>query len=398
MRPVLPSVIKILVISLFLANCLFLGAACNKGKDTEGEDSTSTARVDKDSSDTGDSKAPDETIQGVPVEVTRAVTGEISSYILLSSTIETESRVDIYSQAPGLVDRILVEEGDHVSKGSVLARLDDKEYALDEAKAEVAFHKLENEFKRLEHMHHDELISVEEFENAGYERRRAELEWQKTKLLLEYTRIESPINGVVSERMINIGDRITTNAKVFSIVNLDSLIAVVYVPEREINRVGIGQDVKISSGFLEDEEISGWVKRISPVVDPNSGTFKVTIGLEGSAMKVRPGMFVNVYIVTGTHGDAILVPRDAIVYDGGREYIFLASEESTATKIEREKGFSNNQIVEVLSGVEHDDMVIVVGQSGIKDGAKVTILDQEDSKDTEEEELVVDSTEHSQNI
>jgi membrane fusion protein (multidrug efflux system) len=185
---------------------------------------------------------------------------------------------------------------------------------------------------------------------------------------------------------------------VFSIVNLDSLIAVVHVPEREIGRVRHGQKVTISSDFMEEEEMVGWVKRISPVVDPNSGTFKVTVGLKNHTIEIKPGMFVNVHIVTDTHDNAILVPRDAIVYDGGREYIFLASEESTATKIELDKGFSDNRTVEVLSGVENNDMVIVVGQSGIKDGAKVKILDDEQTRDTEEEELAVDSTEHSRKL
>jgi len=404
MRLILSNAVRGVVLFLFLISCLIPMTACNKNSDADVDEESEAVQAAGDSTGTSSSEKKDGKTrgeaQGVPVEVTLAYAGKISSYILLSSTIETESQVQIFSQAAGLVDRILVEEGDHVRKGAVLARLDDKEYALDEAKAEVAFHKLQNEYSRIESMYHDDLISVEQYENTGYDLKQAELEWQKAKLLLEYTQLEAQISGVVSERSISVGDRITTNTKVFSIVNLDSLIAVVHIPEREIGRVMLGQDVKITSDFIDDEELAGWVKRISPVVDPNSGTFKVTVGLERSDTHIRPGMFVNVHIVTGTHENAILVPRDAIVYDGGREYIFLASEESTATRIELDKGFSDNRIVEVLSGVASDDMVIVVGQSGIKDGAQVTILDEKDTdnSDEDDEELAIESNEHSQKI
>jgi membrane fusion protein (multidrug efflux system) len=375
------SVLLSAVLSLFLLS----GPACSRDGEAVTETETRTEQAPGDTTDSGDGKREKSSTQGVPVEVTRAVIGEISSSILLSSTVETESRVDVYSQVAGLVDRILVEEGAHVKKGAVLTILDDREYALDEAKAEVSYHQLQNEFERIEHMHGDDLISVEEYENAGYELRQAELEWEKAKLLLDYTRIEAPISGVVSERLVNVGDRITANAKVFSLVNLDSLISVVHVPEREIDNVRLEQDVKIASDFIRDRELEGWVKRISPVVDPNSGTFKVTVGIDGDGMSLKPGMFVSVHIITATHEKAILVPRDAVVYDGGREYIFLASGDSTATRIELDKGFSNNRFVEVLSGVQKDDRVIIVGQSGIKDGARITILGGKASGEEERE-------------
>ncbi len=383
MYPVANSPRKTLLLALLLSSLLFMGTACSKGGNADNNEGTAAEEVTAKSPEDGKEDKNGEK-EGVPVEVVRVVVGEISSYILLSSTIETESRVEVFSQLAGLVDEVKVEEGDRVRKGSILARLNDDEYSLDEAKAEVSFHKLEVDFKRIEKMYQDDLISVEEYENARYELRQAELEWEKARLLLKYTRIEAPISGVVSERLIRVGDRITNNAKVFSIVNMDSLIAVVHVPEREIDRVRLGQEVVIGSDFIEGKELEGWVKRVSPVVDLNSGTFKVTVGLRGRDPGVRPGMFVNVHIVTDTHEKAYLVPRDAIVYDGGREYIFLASEESTATRIELSKGFSNNRTVEVVAGVDMDDLVIVVGQSGIKDGSKIKIL-EERGKEKEEQ-------------
>jgi len=326
-----------LIVATFLSGAFACSKNGNASYDENEEASIAGETGEESNGDDGEEKSEEN--QGVPVEVASVQLGDISSYILLSSTIETERSVDVFPQTTGLVDQLLAEEGDYVRKGSVLARLEDEEYAIDEAKAEVAFRKLENDFKRIEKMYHDKLISVEEYENARFELRQAELEWQKAKLLLKYTRIDAPIGGVVSERLINVGDRIASSTKIFSIVNLDSLIAIVHVPEREIDKVSLDQDVIVGSDFIQGSGIEGWVKRISPVVDPNSGTFKVTVGLKADGLPLKPGMFVNVHIVTGTHENTILVPRDAIVYDGGREYIYLASEESTATRVELDKGF-----------------------------------------------------------
>lgn len=385
MNRTIPVTARDLLFLMLIAGLLIWGPACNPDGNATNRETTAAEASEENVGDRkGEKGKKEDEKPGVPVEVTRVRVGDISSFILLSSTIETESQVDVFSQTSGLVDDIFVEEGDYVRKGAVIARLEDEEYALDEAKAEVVFRKLENDFKRIEKMYNDDLISVEEYETALYGLQESELEWKKTKLLLKYTRIEAPISGVVSGRQIHVGDRINTSTRIFSVVNLDSLIAVVHVPEREIDRVTLRQDVIVSSDFIQGNEVKGRVKRISPVVDPNSGTFKVTVGLKPDGVNLKPGMFVNVHIVTGVHENTLLVPRDAIVYDGGREYIFLASEESTATRLELVKGFSNNRIVEVISGVDSNDHVIVVGQSGIKDGAKIRILNQAASKEAEE--------------
>jgi len=134
----------------------------------------------------------------------------------------------------------------------------------------------------------------------------------------------------------------------------------------------------VESEFLKGMTFEGYVKRISPVVDPKSGTFKVTIGLRDRWRHLRPGIFVNVQIITDTHPEAILVPKQAIVYDGGDQYVFVV-EDSTAVKVRLDAGFENNQYVEALSLIEPDTPVIVVGQNGLKDEARVKVVNAADT-------------------
>jgi len=126
----------------------------------------------------------------------------------------------------------------------------------------------------------------------------------------------------------------------------------------------------ITSDFLSGQEFTGWVKRISPVVDPGSGTFKVTVGIRDQFESLRPGMFVSVRIVTDTHHDAILLPKQAIVYDGGDKYVFVLRD-TVAKRILLKVGYDETDFIESLIGIKEGEQVIVVGQNGLKDGVRV---------------------------
>ena len=151
------------------------------------------------------------------------------------------------------------------------------------------------------------------------------------------------------------------------------MIARVYVPGQYMNAIRLDQRVFVQAEFLDSLRFEGWVKRISPVVDPKSGTFKVTVGVTDASRQLRPGIFIEVQIITDTHLQATLLPKGAVVYDGGARYVF-AVRDSLATRVKLHAGFENSQFVEALSGVEPDEAIIVVGQDGLKDGAKVRVV------------------------
>ncbi len=98
-------------------------------------------------------------------------------------------------------------------------------------------------------------------------------------------------------------------------INTDEMTVIVYVPEKEIMNIKKGQTAYVVSNNIENKKFPGWVKRVSQAMDPQSGTFKVTVGVNNKENKLRPGMFVNVHIVTAPHDDAVLIPETAIVYE-----------------------------------------------------------------------------------
>jgi len=311
----------------------------------------------------------------VPVEVTAVTRGDISNYLLLSSNLETEIMADVYSRVQGIVDNILKEEGQYVRKGEVMLTLEAREYELKAEKAHLDYENQLNNYKRLEVMFQKNLLSKEEFEKAKYTKETARVQWEEAKLNLGYTKIKSPISGRVGERLAKIGKRIQPTDKLFSVVDNSQVIAVVYVPEKNINQLKIGQKAKVFSDNLGGQSFDAWIKRISPVVDPSSGTFKVTVGVRNRSNRLRPGMFVNVNIIIDTHKDVVLIPKNAVVYENEAMIVYVVRD-GVAYKIRLTPGYEDNEKIESLQDIEAGEKIIVVGQAGMKDKTPVNIVNE----------------------
>ena len=371
-----------LMLVFMLATCGGKSDKKEEAKKEEKEEATAdSANAEAKKKEDEDKKKQE---KAVPVRVVSADTGVISSYLLFSSVVESEEQVEVYPLGSGMVISVNVEEGDYVRNDDVLVQLDDEELRLLEEKAAINARKVKHDFERVEDMHAKELLSQEEHENAKYQLELAQIEWENAKLALDRTKIRAPIPGIIAQRDVKLGDRVGPNTQLFSIVNPESLVAKVFVPSKELGNVKTDQKVVISSDFVPGKEYQGWVKRISPVVDPQSGTLKVTVGIKGDTNLLRVGIFVNVHIVIAVHKDAILIPKTALIYDGDQRYAFVI-QDTVATKTLLDIGFSDRDNVEILSGIEEGAQVIVVGQEGLKDKARIKIV-TEDLLPEEEEE------------
>lgn len=337
------------------------------GKDSIKNDSTE-ASTDENAKKKGDQEA-------IPVEVTTIQRGTISDYILLSTNLETEKMTDVYSRIEGMVQEINFHEGDKINKDQILLKLEADEYRLAAERAKLNYLRQKADFERMEAMFQKDLLSKEEFDQAKFATQGLEVDYEQAQLNYSYTRIKAPISGVIGDRLIKIGDRIQPQNKLFTIINTEEMIAVVYAPEKELGNVRKNQNAYIGSDNIPGMRFKGWIKRVSPVVDPHSGTFKVTIGVKNQDNKLRAGMFVNAHIIVDTHEDAVLIPKTAIVYENEMMNVFVVRD-SIAHKIVLEVGYQDHEKVESLKEIDAGDKVIVVGQAGLKDQTKVKIVSE----------------------
>jgi membrane fusion protein (multidrug efflux system) len=324
--------------------------------------------------------------EAVPVEVAALERGEIEALLRLSSNLEAEGEVQVFAEAPRRVNRLLVEEGSPVRQGDLLVQLQDDEQRSAVAKAEIELKESERDYERAQELFEQKLVTEETFTEAGYTVERNRLALEDARRELGYTQVRAPISGIVTERLVNLGDHVTVNQPLFRIVDFDSIIARIYVPEKDMERLAVGQPARLRADALGGKVFTGAIDRISPVVDPATGTVKVTVATprqEG----LRPGMYVDVELVTAVHDAALLVPKRALVYDNDQVFVFRLKDDADR-RVERLRLtplLENADFIEPSGGLEPGDEVVVAGQSGLKDDGLVRLPGDPEPTDDEDE-------------
>lgn len=314
-------------------------------------------------------------MEAVPVEVARAHVGPVAAYLAYNSTIEVETSVTIHPETAGIVAELLVEEGDRVKAGQPLVILEHKEQKVELLESEANLTQTESRFRRTEDLSQRGLVNQQDFDTAAFEVEQARMRLQRARIRVEQATVRAPVDGVITERFTQPGARVTEGTELFQLMSLDDMIARVHVPGRHLTTVMHDQEAYLTSEFLPGQRFEGWVKRISPIVDPTSGTFKVTVGVKPGDKAPPPGLFVNVRIVTDRKDEATLIPKRAVVYEGGDRFLFLVND-GTAEKIRLTAGYEEGEYVEALEAVKPGASVVVLGQNSLKDQAKVRVVNE----------------------
>ncbi len=373
---------------LLLALCLLLslgfGVACNRSDDADGKDDTEAVDGSADSEKDGDSKKrkkkdkdgedeEDDEDKAVPVEVVDLQRGRIEAVLRFSTNLEAENEVQVFSEAERKVTRLLVEEGDDVTKGQLLVSLQDEAQRTEVARVESQLAKAKREYERQTNLWEQKLISEETYTDATHNLEQLELALRDAKRELGYTEVRAPIKGTITERFVNVGDQVTVNQHLFDIVDFDSIVARVYVPEKELHRMKPGQVARLFAEAAGSETRSGTVDRLAPRVDPKSGTVKVTVAIPRSE-NLLPGMYVTVELITEVHEDAVLVPKKALVYDANQIFVFRLKDDETVERLLIEAALQDRDNIEPASLLAAGDRVVVGGQSSLKDGSIVRLV------------------------
>jgi membrane fusion protein (multidrug efflux system) len=312
----------------------------------------------------------------VPVEVAEVTSGDISAFFSGTATLQTENETEVVAKVGGIVNKIIAEEGDIVKSDQVLAKLDDEKLTLQMEQAFSLLQKLENEHQRAEELFNKNLISTEEFQKTKYEYEYQKSAYNLTRLDLEYTNIRSPIDGVIVERMIKAGNMILANQAVYRVMKLNPLIAVLYIPECNMSKLLVGQSARLSVDAISDVIFNGYIKRISPIVDPATGTFKVTVEIEDNQKKLKPGMFARVEIIYDVHKNVVLVPKEGILAEDKESCVYVVRD-SLAFRQIVETGYINTSHTEIMEGLFPGDTIVTTGKGGLKDSSKVEIVKKE---------------------
>jgi membrane fusion protein, multidrug efflux system len=350
--------------------------------------------------------------QAIPVALQAVTTGDIASYYEATATLEAEKEAEVLARVAGLVDRLLVEEGDTVAEGTPLLEVENDEYRLRAKQTAALAVTVRARVARVKLMHEQGGISEEEFQAALSDLAVAEANDGLAQLNLSYTTVRAPFDARVTRRMIDVGQNISQGSPLFLMADFDPLLASVHVPSRELGKLKQNQGVRLSLDS-SGERLEGRIKLISPVIDPTSGTIKLTIEIPDYPDGTRPGDFAAVSIVTEKHKGATLVPRGAVISDKGESFVYVAvmgggkprgkpgegarggkqkpkgvpksnaeAEEApfepvlSAERRVVEIGFTDDDHAEILSGLKPGERIVVKGQRSLKHGVPLKVLEE----------------------
>ena len=309
----------------------------------------------------------------IPVETTTVMQGDVSSFYSTTATLEAPQEANVVSRISGLIESITVEEGDRVRKGQVLAVIDAKrqQYDLDRSEAEVKI--IEQELNRLNKMSNKEFISADSLAKLEYNLQAAIAKKDLAELQVKESRVISPIDGVIAKRYVKAGNMAKEFGDLFYIVNQDELHGIVHLPEQQLTSLKLGQEAQIFSNQQSNQTIDAKVLRISPIVDPQSGTFKVTLAVPNENARLKAGMFTRVELKYDTHENVITVPYSALINQDNKQALYVI-EGTNANRREVTIGYREGDAVEIVSGIKPGDQVVTRGHQNLKDQSLVEVI------------------------
>jgi len=359
----------------------------------------------------------------IPVKAELPRRGDISAHLETLTHVEAENRVQVMAEGVGECLDVKIEEGDYVKEGQILAELDKTEMLATIGQTQVQVRQTKTAYDRAAALAEDGLGSEAERDNAkfAYEQALASLEMQQVQL--SKLTIRAPIGGLLTQKLVQPGQMVSTGSPVFTIVDPQSFMLVINPPEAEMQKLKPGQRAKV---FIEavGEEFEAAVRRINPNVDPVSGTVKVILDFDRETRKkLHEAAFARVRLVMDTHHDALLVPKDAVLEENARKYVFVVDQEQTepddeeaaagetdagtesetekpddtgkpedseketdgeekpafvAKRVEIKTGFEDSNFIEVVDGVGDASLIVVLGQHTLKPGSRVTVTNAND--------------------
>jgi membrane fusion protein (multidrug efflux system) len=309
----------------------------------------------------------------VPVEVAEIMAGDIASYISATANLVAEDQVKVLSEAEGRVERLNVEEGDLVKKGQVLAVLVQDEARIAKSKVELRASNTSAALLRAQDSFEQGLISSEAFDKLKMDHEIAMQEVAEAEWRLAKTVIRAPFTSRITERFITLGQHLRPGDEIFTVADYDPLVARIYLPERDVYELEEGREVRITPAAGTELSFTGRIRQIAPVVDTATGTVKVTVEAVNAPAGVRPGAFVAIDIVRERHAGALLLPRESVIRELRTAHVFV-TEDNVAVKRSVTLGIEEGDKVEVLTGLEAGDSVVVAGQGGLDDGQRIKIL------------------------
>ncbi len=340
----------------------------------------------------------------IPVEVMEVDLGEVRQSLAYNGDIAAEFEVMVFSKIPDRIEQYYIDAGDVVKKGETIARVAataieqavrQAEAGLSAAEAQKA--NMDAEFARAQRLFNEDAMSKQQFDaiQAQYEAVSAQVKQAKAGLAtassqLEDATISAPISGIIGKRYFEAGDMATPGMPVASVVQMNRVKIRFDATEEDLGKLALGQKAEVSVRSYPDRTFSGKVTRISPILDPATRMAAVEVLIPNPKHLLKPGMYAEVEITTGTIENTIVVPRYAAIEStslmtvNGKDqvmrdyFVYVVNDSSRVDQRKLDVEYVNHQSIAVRSGIQAGETLVISGQNNLRDGVAVQVAGMEE--------------------
>lgn len=309
----------------------------------------------------------------MPVEVAEAQLDTVMDAILATGEIEAVQSIDLRPEVEGRLVDILVREGTEAQQGTPLFKVDDAELRAQVARLEAERDLAEQALRRAKELLERNASSEADLEQAEANARSARAQLELQQVRLERTLVRAPFSGIMGERFVSLGDYVTSSTRLTTLQTVDPQRASFQVPERYADRLGVGQQVTFRVAAVANREFTGTVDFVDPIVRLPGRTIIVKARVRNRQRSLKPGMFIEARLTTDVRPDAVVVPEDAILPLQGADYVWVV-QDGQATRRQVSLGVRTTGFVEIRSGVEVGEQVVVGGLERLREGAPVAAI------------------------
>ncbi len=323
--------------------------------------------------DKNTTQTDDITYNQVTVSVANVIKKNASMELNLTGALIPIKELDIPSETDGRITSVNFDLGSHFSKGGVLATIDDKLKLINYNNAKVDAERLRKDLARIENLFKGGTSTEQEYDKAFSAYEIAKNKVEETEKQLSYTKIVTSIAGTITKKNIEEGTYVKSGTIIASIVDISRLKVQLYVSESNIYFLKIGQKVKSTTDIYPGVSFDGRITFISP--DGNDAhNYLVEIEMANSSSSpLKSGTFVNVNIKIESNRDGLFIPREALQGSVKDAKVYVA-EDGKAKLRKISVGNSNDEFLEVLSGLKETEKIIISGQVNLDDNKSIKII------------------------
>jgi RND family efflux transporter MFP subunit len=325
-----------------------------------------------------------DTNKKVPLITTFKAKQEVFTHFLeLQGNVQTKQNILVYPEMPGIIEEILVKEGQQVKKGDVLARIKDGGLSQQLAQLETQAALSKTVYERQERLWKQKIGSEMQYlqSKAQYEANEKAVEQMKSQI--EKTTILAPFDGTIDNVIKEPGTVVAPGqgSEVFRIVNLNNMYITTDVPERYIASITKGKKVKVNFPVL-GEDLTSNVNQVGSFINPSNRSFRIEVPVPNKSGNVKPNLTAKIQINDYTNKTAILIPQSIISENAnGEQFVYVienknAKNEAVAKRVVIKTGKTQGDVIEVLANLSVGTEIILEGARSVNNGQTVKVINQ----------------------